>query len=1046
LVGISSVHAKHVAACCIPFLLVSALGQVSPAMGNIRGVVSDPSQRGIPGAVVTVRTLDGRQIRSAATAAGGSFLVPLLTPASYELRIQAAGFVPLVVERVDVHVGETSMLSATLDLERTAFRVDVASSLLPIDFARTQQAAAIDSHSIENLPINRREYLDLVALTPSVADTTALVDSADFRPPLTPPARSGFAGNNGRGNSFMVDGISINGASYNVRPSLPQTAVQEFQVNRNGYSAEIGGASGGVVNIVARSGSGTWVGGAFGYLRHSSLQARNYFDPSKTSYTRAQPGAWLSGPLTAHTFFFAAFESSERHNSVFVPILQDSSILSRLTPSQERLVAFLSTSGIPNLIGLADAIRIALTPSNNPAVTRIFQSNSGIFPFASQTRQFSLRLDRDAGERRHLFARLNFTVDRTDNSHLGALIGLSNGSSTQWHDQNYVLGGEWIFSPTWLSETRLAFAYSRFRILSNDTIGPEVVIAGYGQFGRNSLFPLDQHERYPEAQQTFQHSSPRNLVRFGADLQPVYNSSQISTFFGGRFLFGQAIPLSALIDRAAGLPGFSDGLGKFFQQLGQPMLTAALSDPITSLQAYNLGLPLAYLQGFGSTAYTAWRQNHAAFVQDQWRPLPPLSLSLGLRYQMDRPNAIRPVQYVEPRLGFAWAPANSISTVVRGGFGIFHQWVMPPIPFGQVQINRSDVDLIFLPLTGVPGIVNPQTGSLLTSADVYQTLLTNSVLGKRPIVRTDLASLGMPAGFRFPVMGGVQGDYHSPYSEQTSLGIEHSFGSTVVGVSYEFSRSAHLWRVRDHNLLFLGTRPDGLPILGRADPNVANAYYYESAANAFFSAVTFQASRRFQRHFGFDAHYTLGRATDEVTDFNMEYEPNNQFDARADRGLSPFHQKHRLVVSGILESPWTGVARHRFLAGWSFSVIVHAHSFQPFNILTGNDNVGDGQVTTHRPIGLGRDAGIGPNFFTMDTRLTRELRFASDRTRVCFTIEAFNLLNRTNFQSVNNIVGDVPIAALPTPLIGRRADPTLPFSFTAANDPRQVQLGVRFEF
>src|SRR5205085_2758475 len=180
-----------------------------------------------------------------------------------------------------------------------------------------------------------------------------------------------------------------------------------------------------------------------------------------------------------------------------------------------------------------------------------------------------------------------------------------------------------------------------------------------------------------------------------------------------------------------------------------------------------------------------------------------------------------------------------------------------PIPFGQVQINRPDVSLIFLPLTGVPGIVNPQTGELLTSADVYQTLSANGVLGRRPILQTDLASIGMPAGFRFPVKGGVQTDYHSPYSEQSSLGVEHSFHSVVVGASYEFTRSAHLWRVGDHNLVKLGTRPNGLPVIGRADPNFANLYYYESAANAFYSAVTFQVSRRFGRHIGFDAHYTL---------------------------------------------------------------------------------------------------------------------------------------------------------------------------------------------
>jgi hypothetical protein len=414
---------------------------------------------------------------------------------------------------------------------------------------------------------------------------------------------------------------------------------------------------------------------------------------------------------------------------------------------------------------------------------------------------------------------------------------------------------------------------------------------------------------------------------------------------------------------------------------------------------------------------------------------------------MDWPGVIRSARNPEPRIGFALAPANSSHTVIRGGFGLFHQWIMPPIPFGQIQINRSDVNLIFLPLTGVPGVINPQTGTLLTSADVYRSLLARGVLGNRPIVESDLTALGLPPGFRFPEKGGVQGDYKSPYSAQYSLDIEHSVHSLVVGASYEFSRSAHLWRVRDHNLVQLGTRPNGLPVIGRLDPNYANIYYYESAANAFYSALTIHVSRRFRRHWSFDAHYTLSRATDEVTDFNLEYQPHNQFDARADRGLAPFHQKHRFVANGILQSPWSSTGgKHRFLADWSLSATAHAHSFQPFNIITGDDNVGDGQVTNHRPVGLGRDVGIGPDFFSMNMRIMRSMRVGLERARLAFSIEAFNLLNRTNFQSVNNVVGDVALSALPHPLVGRRADPTLPFSFTVANDPRQIQLGAKISF
>jgi hypothetical protein len=150
------------------------------------------------------------------------------------------------------------------------------------------------------------------------------------------------------------------------------------------------------------------------------------------------------------------------------------------------------------------------------------------------------------------------------------------------------------------------------------------------------------------------------------------------------------------------------------------------------------------------------------------------------------------------------------------------------------------------------------------------------------------------------------------------------------------------------------------------------------------------------------------------------------------------------VFSGVAQSPWAQT--HRYLSDWTFSSTAIAHSFQPFNILTGDDNVGDGQVTTHRPVGLGRDAGIGPNFFSVDARLMRTLRLKRERSTLTITLDAFNVLNRTNFQSVNNIVGDLPLSALPKRLVGQRSDPTLPFSFTAANDPRQIQLGAKLSF
>jgi len=219
----------------------------------------------------------------------------------------------------------------------------------------------------------------------------------------------------------------------------------------------------------------------------------------------------------------------------------------------------------------------------------------------------------------------------------------------------------------------------------------------------------------------------------------------------------------------------------------------------------------------------------------------------------------------------------------------------------------------------------------------------------------------------------------------------------------------------------------------------------ESNANSFYHAGIIQVTRRFSRGFALNAHYTFSKAIDESTDFNSDYSPNDQLNARAERGLSAFHQKHRFVLSSVYESQ----ARSTLLKSWNLAPIVSANSWRPFNVLTGVDlpTGGDSYVNTKRPAHLGRNMGQGPNFFSFDTRLSRRFHFSSKEHRnIEFIAEGFNLFNRTNFRTVNNTVGDVPISALPNPIIGNRGSATSPLAFTSTLNPRQFQFGLKINF
>jgi hypothetical protein len=203
-----------------------------------------------------------------------------------------------------------------------------------------------------------------------------------------------------------------------------------------------------------------------------------------------------------------------------------------------------------------------------------------------------------------------------------------------------------------------------------------------------------------------------------------------------------------------------------------------------------------------------------------------------------------------------------------------------------------------------------------------------------------------------------------------------------------------------------------------------------------------QVNKRFGRDWAMNAHYTLSKSIDEVTDFNTDFQPHDQLNAKADRALSPFHQKHRFVFSSVYESS----VSNSIIGGWVVSPVFTASSGRPFNVLTGIDNLADRHPTTDRPFGAGRNIGKGPDYFSFDMRLSRRFSLGAEGRNLEFIAEGFNLANRTNFRSLNNTVGNVTVADLPTPLVGVRGTPTMPLSFTSAFDPRQFQFGVKINY
>jgi len=1037
--------------CCLMLLSVASLySQAQSNAADLKGSVQDPSGAAIAGANLSVKDPETGLTRTAVSDRNGEFLFTSLPPSRYSLRVESPGFAVKDFQGIELRVGDTVNLPIALSLEEVGTAVDVSGQAPVIDTERSQQSSTLEQHTIENLPMNRRNYLDLTLLTPGVADSNTLVDSNDYRIAQTPQSGLSFGGSNGRSNAFFIDGVENYANSGGVRMSVSQEAVQEFQINRSSFSAEYGGAAGGTVNIVTRSGTNAVHGDFFGFLRQTSLEARNYFDPGKSSFTRSQAGATLGAPIKRDkTFVFLSFERLDRHEAQFVSILDNPSILNQITPSQQQLFSFLTTSNNQLLGFIAKQAEGLLVPSTNPAVVQLFDQNSGVFPFSENNPTYSIRLDHHLSDRNSLFFRGNLNTLFQQNAQLGAQIGYNRGESFNQFDGTAALGDTFVASPNWVIETRAMFNYNRNFINPVDPNGPELNVEGFGSFGRDTFLPSATYERHYELLQNTTYHSGKHTIKFGWDINPVRDAVRSDTYFGGRFEFGQEIPLSTLIGTALGDTGFAAEASSYLTSQGQSSLITNLNAPISALQAFALGVPIYYQQGFGNPNWLGWFLRYGFFLQDSWAVRPNLTINVGVRYDLEvNPSVLGTDPHtLAPRIGFAWSPDSK--TVIRGGYGIY--FAPSNAQFANVASTLGHtINLVVVTALGDPGVTNPATGQNLTSSDIYMGLSSEGILGTRPIQASDLTQFGLTIGPNSAgrVVFGTD-PYLNAYAQQSSLEIEHAFGDYSVSLAYNFSRGVHIAHTDGRNVYQTGTLPDGQPTFGFYNPDIVQENVFAYNADSFYSAGTFQVTRRMRKNLSLNSHFTWSKATDETTDFNSDYAPNNELDLRADRGLSPFNAAYRVVFDGVYQSPLAHDSsfRGRLLSGWTLAPIIQYDSWRPFNILTGLDNYGDNYITNHRPWGAGRDIGRGPDLFTTNMRVSRRFVFGDNgRWNVEALIEGFNLENRTNFRSVNNIVGDVTLASLPNPVQAFRGDPDQPLAYTSAFEPRQFQVGLKITY
>ncbi|GAB4220405.1 MAG: hypothetical protein Kow001_02170 [Acidobacteriota bacterium] len=1034
--------------------------------GDLAGTITDQTGAVLPGARVTVLASETGLERTGFTDEEGRYRVPLLSPGWHEVRVEMPGFADKVVQGLRINVGQHAELNIQMEISATETEVVVTAEPGLIERERTMQSSAILEDQIDALPINGRDYLNFSLLAPGSAAQNPL---QTFSAPQTPSSGLSFAGQDPRSNAVSIDGLdNMDVVSGGVRATMSQEAIQEFQISQNSYSAEFGRARGGVINIVSKSGTNSFHGNLFAFLRNNALDATNAFsrleDPP---FRRYEAGGTLGGPIVPNrTFFFGSFERLDRKESNFVTFLDDPSIFAP-TSGQLELFRFLQAVPVPSLQGLANAFinptsgLLWTLPANFPGTLQLFESESGVFPFEADNNTSSLKLDHQFSQANDFSARISYSDGFDQGVQFGALQGISNGLSFDTEDLTVAVSDTHIFSPVTVNNLKLQFARRDFNADTNDPHGPEIVISGVAEFGREFFNPTVYRQDITQVSDGITLIRGRHQFKLGVDWNRTSLKGAAEVFLGGQFTFGEAIPLGAVIDRIAGT-GTTASLAAALSTppaaggLGRPDLAPQLLAPLTPVQSFNFGLPITYFQGFGDPSADVRYTQLALYFQDTWTVRPGFSLNLGVRYDTDwRPETLNvssttaPFEFVSealrdrnnwsPRLGFAWDPIGSGRTVIRGGYGVFYQNFFQAVAFVS-QVLSGQISQVFLPITGLPGVG-------VTSAHVWGYYRQQGSIGVEA-----LQALGLNPGTTPSVILPGANNTVNPYSHHASLGIERQLGKDwALSANYLLNRGVKLIRSRDVNVREIGPNQFALPGL---DPRFIQVNMIETSGSSIHHGMTVSLRKRMSRGYTLMGSYTLGKTLDDTTDFITQLQPNNQRDLHSERALSTFDQRHRLVVSGILQSPYRGGGASGWLqvmlADWSVSPIVTWAAGRPFNLLLGYDANGDTHEETDRPVLAdgaiaGRNTGRGPDFASADLRLSRRFWLGSEERHVEFVFEAFNLFNRVNYSGVNNVMGSRLLES--SSAEGSAGIPAnQPLGFTAAFAPRQLQLGLRFTF
>jgi hypothetical protein len=1015
------------------FALTPCFAQADVSTATLKGTVTDGSNAVAPSVTVIAKDKARGIERSAVTASDGSYVIPLLPPGDYEVRATKQGFKTFVAPQLTATVGETFVLDIKLELGAVSEEMIVEATVQQVEVERTQQANTISERLVDNLPNVSRDFTSYVFTLPGVSSSQA---------PRTQHqgftfGTSGFSigGSNGRNNLVTIDGGENELGSGQLRISnLSVEAIQEFQVNRNGFAAEFGFTAGTAVNVVTKSGSNDFHGSAYTFFRSQRFGARNYFNSSATKAFDQNliPGFTLGGAAIKNKlFYFFSYEYLKSDQARFRSYTNNPAILGP-SAAQADLLGRLDSSADTNVRRIGATLRGTLSTANFPRTLNFLRANENPPAAFGRFHTPSFRMDYQATANDSINGRFTLSRRFTDDTTIDNSQGPSNAFDTLIKDYTGVVTWNHTFEGgRTLNQARVQVAPGFSAVTAAKAPGTaQINIAGIASFNRNFGAPLETYQNRFQFENIVAMSRGRHNIKFGASLRPVNYRVRNELWFGGQWDFnGGVYPLLAVLP-AADAGALIGALG------GQP---SALTN-LTALQSFNLGLPFLYRQGFGTPEWKGTATFLGTFLQDSWKITPRFSLDYGVRWDYDNePAPLKTYNFFSPRLGFAWDPMGDQKTVVRGGGGLFFSPVYYQVTYLTNLLNDSGqyINQIFR---------TPAFPAAQTPAALWGFLNARGRALTGTFAEAELQSLGVNTGRGNAgrVIFEADPNYRPNYSGQANFGIERQLApSTTLDVAWNMYRGVAIQTPREVNYRQTGVvDPLFGPQLTAIDPTIAQRNVYASIGNSIYHGLTVSLTKKYSRNFQMMTNYTWSKAIDDTTDFNSAFSAFLPTNLQLERALSVFDIRHNFVASGVWNSPY----KNRFFGDISIAPIISARTGIPFTARVGRDVNGDNRAQNDRPFAASRNTGIGPGFFSADLRVTKQFFINRERgIRAEFIAEGTNLTNRTNFLAVNDVIGSDPtLLRGPFNFEGRKNVPsTAPLGFTAASDARRLQFGVR---